>query len=146
MPEGDGYEVADFVRQSPELARIPVVLLTGAFDPVDTVRAEEVGSRGVLVKPFEAQQVIGTVRDLLAVNAGPAGSTPAPPAAPAPPPAEAAPAAAADAFDASAGPAAPIGAMATAFGRRPVGARPPAGRVDGRERGPVSGAGRGGRR
>ena len=108
MPEGDGYEVADFVRQSPELARIPVVLLTGAFDPVDTVRAEEVGSRGVLVKPFEAQQVIGTVRDLLAVNAGPAGSTPAPPAAPAPPPAEAAPAAAADAFDASAGPAAPI--------------------------------------
>ena len=105
MPEGDGYEVADFVRRSPELARIPVVLLTGAFDPVDTVRAEEVGSRGVLVKPFEAQQVIGTVRDLLAVNAG---STPAPPATSATPPAGAAPAAAADAFDAAAGPAAPI--------------------------------------
>ena len=109
MPEGDGYEVADFVRQSPELARIPVVLLTGAFDPVDTVRAEEVGSRGVLVKPFEAQQVIGTVRDLLARTDGVAtASEPVASAASATPPgAETAPAAA-DAFAASAGPAAPI--------------------------------------
>ena len=110
MPEGDGYEVADFVRQSPELARIPVVLLTGAFDPVDTVRAEEVGSRGVLVKPFEAQQVLGTVRDLLAVTAGGStDSTPVPAAATPPtPPAAVAPPAAADAFEASTGPAAPI--------------------------------------
>ena len=106
MPEGDGYEVADFVRQSPDLSRIPVVLLTGAFDPVDTVRAQEVGSRGVLVKPFEAQQVIGTVRDLLAATgSGSAAAVPVPAAAPATPPA--APAAA-DAFEASAGPAAPI--------------------------------------
>ena len=109
MPEGDGYEVADFVRQSPDLARIPVVLLTGAFDPVDTVRAEEVGSRGVLVKPFEAQQVIGTVRDLLARTDGAAAASEAgAPAASRTPPGAAAPAAAADAFAASAGPAAPI--------------------------------------
>lgn len=109
MPEGDGYEVADFVRQSPDLSRIPVVLLTGAFDPVDTVRAQEVGSRGVLVKPFEAQQVIGTVRDLLAATgSGSAAAVPVPAAAPATPPAAPAPAAAADAFEASAGPAAPI--------------------------------------
>ena len=109
MPEGDGYEVADFVRQSPDLARIPVVLLTGAFDPVDTVRAQEVGSRGVLVKPFEAQQVIGTVRDLLAAAGGaPPASVPVPPAAPATPPVAITAPAAADAFDASSGPAAPI--------------------------------------
>jgi CheY-like chemotaxis protein len=103
MPEGDGYEVADFVRKDPTLTGIPVVLLTGAFDPIDTVRAREVGSRGVLVKPFEARQVIGTVRDLLAATgSAPAASVPVPPAAPAMPPA------AADAFEASAGPAAPI--------------------------------------
>ena len=104
MPDGDGYEVADFVRTNPELARIPVVLLMGAFDPVDSVRAQEVASRGVLVKPFEAQQVIGTVRDLLgAAGSGPASAVPAPPLATAAPPA-----AAAGAFQASAGPAAPI--------------------------------------
>ncbi|MCY4660505.1 MAG: response regulator [Acidobacteria bacterium] len=103
MPEGDGYEVADFVRKDPDLSRIPVVLLTGAFDPIDTVRAQEVGSRGVLVKPFEAQQVIGTVRDLLAAGDGAAASVPVPAAAPATPPA-----AAAGVFAASASPAAPI--------------------------------------
>ena len=109
MPEGDGYEVADFVRQSPNLARIPVVLLTGAFDPVDTVRAQEVGSRGVLVKPFEAQQVIGTVRDLLAaIGSGPAADVPVPPAAPASPPVAPVATEAADAFEASAKPPAPI--------------------------------------
>ena len=109
MPEGDGYDVADFVRKDPDLSRIPVVLLTGAFDPVDTVRAEEVGSRGVLVKPFEAQQVIGTVRDLLAAGGGgPAASVPGPAAAPATLSAAAAPPAAADVFEASASPAAPI--------------------------------------
>ena len=109
MPEGDGYEVADFVHRDPRLARIPVVLLTGAFDPIDSVRAQEVGSRGVLVKPFEAQQVIGTVRDLLGgAGGGPAGSVSIPPAGAATPPAATAPLAAADAFDASAGPAAPI--------------------------------------
>jgi CheY-like chemotaxis protein len=106
MPEGDGYEVADFVRQNPELARVPVVLLTGAFDPIDTVRAQEVRSSGVLVKPFEAQQVIGTVRDLLTA----AGQRPGmvAPVSPAAPPTPHAPPAAAGAFEASAGPAAPI--------------------------------------
>ncbi len=108
MPEGDGYEVADFVRKDPDLSRIPVVLLTGAFDPIDTVRAQEVGSRGVLVKPFEAQQVIGTVRDLLAAPGdGPVASMSVSAATPAAPRAAAAPAAA-DAFEASASPAAPI--------------------------------------
>ena len=35
MPERDGYEVAAFVKKSAQLAHIPVLLLTGAFEPVD---------------------------------------------------------------------------------------------------------------
>jgi CheY-like chemotaxis protein len=35
MPGRNGYEVARYVRQTPKLAHIPVVLLTGAFEPVD---------------------------------------------------------------------------------------------------------------
>jgi CheY-like chemotaxis protein len=66
MPERDGYEVAAFVKGTPELAAIPVVLLTGAFEPVDEGRARAVGADGVLVKPFEPQMVISRVRDLLA--------------------------------------------------------------------------------
>jgi CheY-like chemotaxis protein len=68
MPERDGYEVAAFIKGDPQLAHIPVLLLTGAFEPVDEVRARAVGCDGVLVKPFEPQMVISRVRDLLAGN------------------------------------------------------------------------------
>lgn len=66
MPERDGYEVAAFVKGNPELAHIPVLLLTGAFEPIDETRARAVGCDGVLVKPFEPQMVINRVKDLLA--------------------------------------------------------------------------------
>src|SRR6185312_8856535 len=66
MPERNGYEVAAFVKGNPATAHIPVVLLTGAFEPIDEGRAREVGCDGVLVKPFEPQVVISRVKDLLA--------------------------------------------------------------------------------
>ena len=80
MPERNGYEVAAFVKGNPSTAHIPVVLLTGAFEPVDEGRARAVGCDGVLVKPFEPQIVISRVKDLLAGRA-PAGMWNAPPAA-----------------------------------------------------------------
>ena len=66
MPERDGYEVAAFIKNDPRLAHIPVLLLTGAFEPIDEARAKAVGCDGVLVKPFEPQMVISRVRELLA--------------------------------------------------------------------------------
>jgi len=65
MPEKDGYEVAAFVKHTPHLQHIPVLLLTGAFEPVDERRAQEVGCDGVLAKPFEPQLVITRVNELL---------------------------------------------------------------------------------
>jgi CheY-like chemotaxis protein len=53
------------VKQTPRLAHIPVVLLTGAFEPVDQVKAAAVGCDGVLAKPFEPQLVIARVKELL---------------------------------------------------------------------------------
>ena len=87
MPERDGYEVAAFIKGDPEFAHIPVLLLTGAFEPIDEARARAVGCDGVLVKPFEPQMVISRVRDLLAgnrVDAATAGSAHAVSTAPAP--------------------------------------------------------------
>jgi len=65
MPGRTGYDVAQHVKQSPALAHIPVVLLTGAFEPVDQVKAAAVGCDAVLAKPFDPQLVIGRVRELL---------------------------------------------------------------------------------
>lgn len=66
MPERDGYEVAAFVKSDPRFTGIPVILLTGAFEPLDEDRARTVGCDGVLVKPFEPQMVINRVKELLA--------------------------------------------------------------------------------
>jgi len=99
MPGKNGYEVAQYIRQSPRLAHIPVVLLTGAFEPVDQARAAAVGCDGVLAKPFEPQLVIGRVKELLArtnrTPEAPPAEVPRPSIVPdtrwAPPPAEPAP-------------------------------------------------------
>ena len=68
MPDTDGYDVASFVKNNPKLAHIPVVLLTGAFEPLDSSRNEGNLTDGVLVKPFDPQEVIGTVYDLLGIT------------------------------------------------------------------------------
>ncbi len=65
MPKRDGYEVAAYVKSRPTLAHIPVVLLTGAFEPIDQARAAAAGSSDVLAKPFEPQMVINRVKELL---------------------------------------------------------------------------------
>jgi CheY-like chemotaxis protein len=91
MPGRDGYEVAQHIKNTPRLAHIPVVLLTGAFEPIDQARAEAVGCDGVLAKPFEPQLVIGRVKELLArrpsasvpAESAPARVDAAPPPAPA---------------------------------------------------------------
>ena len=65
MPKKNGYEVAAFVKEHPTLSTVPVLLLAGAFEPVDEERAKRVKCDGVLVKPFETHEVIARVRELI---------------------------------------------------------------------------------
>lgn len=66
LPEVDGYSVAAHMKKSPRLQRVPVLLLAGAFDPVDQDRVRSIGVDGVVVKPFEPQVVVARVKELLA--------------------------------------------------------------------------------
>jgi len=90
MPEKDGYEVCDHVKKSPTLSGVPVLLLTGAFEPFDQERANKVGADGYLAKPFEPQALVSRVRELLESASRPATPVtvkpPEPPAAVAPAP------------------------------------------------------------
>jgi len=52
MPVRSGYEVCEFIKQDPRYAHIPVILLVGAFDPLDEREAQRVGADGVVKKPF----------------------------------------------------------------------------------------------
>ncbi len=65
MPETNGYEVCAAIRKHPDLSWMPVLLLTGTFEPFDKSRAQEAGSDGHLTKPFESRALVGRVQDLL---------------------------------------------------------------------------------
>src|SRR5512145_2988711 len=88
MPEKNGYEVCEFVKSHPDYRNIPVVLLTGTFEPFDPDRADKAGCDAVVTKPFESQSLIHKVEELIdqARSAAPAAPAPAPAVSAAPPP------------------------------------------------------------
>ena len=65
MPDGTGYEVAEFVASKSGSKPVPVVLMSGAFETLDEQRAKAAGCVAVLVKPFEPEKLVRTVQELL---------------------------------------------------------------------------------
>ncbi|HWF13308.1 MAG TPA: response regulator, partial [Candidatus Acidoferrales bacterium] len=66
MPVRNGYEVCEYVKKDSRFSRIPVVLLVGAFDPLDEREAQRVGADGILKKPFvPPDPLIAMVKTLL---------------------------------------------------------------------------------
>jgi CheY-like chemotaxis protein len=77
MPEKNGYEVCEYVKSHPEFRHIPVILLTGTFEPFDPDRAEKAGCDAVVTKPFESQSLIHKVEELIAQSASRSPESPA---------------------------------------------------------------------
>lgn len=66
MPVRNGYEVCEFVKRDARFSHVPVVLLVGAFDPLDEPEAQRVGADGILKKPFvPPDPLIAMVKTLL---------------------------------------------------------------------------------
>ncbi len=65
MPEKNGYEVCEAIKGDPATARIPVMLLSGTFEPFDKERAERIGADAIISKPFDSQQLLAQVEALL---------------------------------------------------------------------------------
>jgi CheY-like chemotaxis protein len=65
MPDINGYEVCQTLKSDPNTLHIPVVLLTGTFEPFDRDRALAAGCDAIVTKPFEARELINVVEDLL---------------------------------------------------------------------------------
>src|SRR5262249_44060356 len=82
MPVRNGYEVCKYVKDDSALSHIPVILLVGAFDPLDEQEAQRVGADGVLKKPFvPPDPLISMVKSALSragVNVGAAVEPPPP--------------------------------------------------------------------
>lgn len=67
MPEGmGGYEFMACLQRSPDLAELPVIVLTGnAKRRTDMLQAYEMGAFDYLTKPFKNEEIVAIVRRLI---------------------------------------------------------------------------------
>jgi CheY-like chemotaxis protein len=54
MPELNGYELCEYIKNKNEFKHIPVMLLVGSFEPFDEEEARRVGANDTLTKPFQS--------------------------------------------------------------------------------------------
>ncbi len=72
MPGRDGYEVCEFVKNSPDLSHVPVVLIFSDMEPYDEHRGAQVRADATIKKksgvrdPFDHEELISTVTKFLA--------------------------------------------------------------------------------
>lgn len=64
MPGLNGFEVLNFIRQTPELAQLKVVVISGLAE-VELEKAKANGADAVLTKPFENTTLSNVIADLL---------------------------------------------------------------------------------
>ena len=64
MPEMDGYEVTQRIRQNTKLPFMPILLIT-AHDQASLVKGLDMGADDFIRKPFEIDELLARVRSLL---------------------------------------------------------------------------------
>ena len=65
MPEMSGLEVLERIRETPSLARIPVILLTAKDEDEDLLSGYQSGANYYIPKPFTSEQLLYGIRLVL---------------------------------------------------------------------------------
>ena len=65
LPGIDGWRVAEELAASPETREIPILFLSARSDRSDEERGHEVGGLGYITKPFDPEELIDRIRDVL---------------------------------------------------------------------------------
>lgn len=65
VPGGSGYEVCRQIRESRDLARVPIIFLTAKASEEDRVRGLDLGADDYIIKPFGTRELTARVRAVL---------------------------------------------------------------------------------
>ncbi|MGH9683352.1 MAG: response regulator [Candidatus Acidiferrales bacterium] len=65
MPDKDGYEVCEFIKQHERFGKTPVLLMSGVVNRTVAERAMSVRADELIRKPFQPQDLILRVKNLL---------------------------------------------------------------------------------
>jgi DNA-binding response OmpR family regulator len=66
LPRDSGYEVCEFIRSTPRLFDVPILVMSERASAADRAYAEEAGADCFLPKPFSLNQFNEQVRALMA--------------------------------------------------------------------------------
>lgn len=65
MPGIDGIGVVEFMKSKPELAKIPIVMITGQVDTSSVLRCKALGVNDYLIKPYKISALLGRIEAAL---------------------------------------------------------------------------------
>jgi CheY-like chemotaxis protein len=68
LPDISGYEVCEFIRSTPALQDIPVLMISARTQTMDRAQAEEAGVSGYLIKPFTPEEFRHQLERVLAAR------------------------------------------------------------------------------
>lgn len=72
MPGYTGLELCEKIRATADIAKTPVILTVAKMEPYNPADGQRVGADGVLIKPFEATDLLAVVKKYEAAAAAPA--------------------------------------------------------------------------
>ncbi len=75
LPKVAGDELCRYIKSSRRLRHVPIILLVGAFEPLDPTEARRAGADAQLPKPPQSRPLIQTVRNLLEKSSSSNGSS-----------------------------------------------------------------------
>jgi two-component system alkaline phosphatase synthesis response regulator PhoP len=65
LPDRDGWDITRIVRSTPEIARMPIIMLTARVEDTDKIVGLELGADDYVTKPFNPQVMLARVRAVL---------------------------------------------------------------------------------
>jgi two-component system chemotaxis response regulator CheY len=65
MPEMDGFALIEELRSRPDLAKLPILVLTTAGALHDQERAKALGVTGYVTKPIRPDEIVNAVRQAI---------------------------------------------------------------------------------
>ncbi len=68
MPDLDGYNVCEYLKQDPRLSNIPIIFISAADGIADKVKAFRVGGLDYVTKPFHPEELLARVHTHLSLR------------------------------------------------------------------------------
>lgn len=70
IPKLDGYKICRILKFDEQYRHIPIIMITAKGADANKKMGEEVGADAYIIKPFNPEELMGKIKELLARNKG----------------------------------------------------------------------------